>query len=65
MATADDEVAYRERGGDVYHDDLDCFTGRRIPAAERVAGRGGLPRCPECRARGRTRSRASGGDDRA
>jgi hypothetical protein len=52
--------AYRAKDGDVYHDDPDCYSGRRIPEADRVYDRGSLPRCPECAARARVRGRPSG-----
>jgi len=61
MPAADDEIAYRAKDGDVYHDDAACYTGRAIPEAERVYDRGGLPRCPECTARGRARARTPAG----
>ena len=32
----------------VYHDHDDCKDGKRILAADKVAGTGGRPRCQEC-----------------
>lgn len=33
---------------DVYHDHSNCPSGQQIPAANKVSGSGGNPRCRHC-----------------